>query len=217
MSPEFACWRVFHSSIPPAPRPTDGSRRHGPFGEHRELFVGDDGGDLDDAVLIRVEPGHLEIDPDQVVFAAHVPLQLQAPTARSTERTLHRPAAEHVQVRVEDDLPAFAIDVHRDTVARQPVLARRCACAVEQQRANELASAARVKSLSVATMRLRDHEAMKRRLRMNVLEREDRVVLVDSIGGKLARHDLAEQAIRVRGRRSCALLVDRPTRSRGGR
>ena len=64
----------------------------------------------------------------------------------------------------------------------------------------------RLKSLSVATMRLRDDEAMKRRLRMNVLEREDRVVLVDTIGGNLARDDLAEQAASGRQPSSRALL-----------
>ncbi len=39
---------------------------------------------------------------------------------------------------------------------------------------------------------LRNHEAMERRLRMNVLEREQRLGLVDSIRRNLARDDLAK-------------------------
>jgi hypothetical protein len=34
------------------------------------MRVGDDHGDLDDAVVDGQQPGHLEVDPDQVVFAA---------------------------------------------------------------------------------------------------------------------------------------------------
>src|SRR5690606_22185740 len=44
---------------------------HGTFGEDRELLVGHDGRDFDDAVRLRVEPRHLEIDPDQVLAAIH--------------------------------------------------------------------------------------------------------------------------------------------------
>src|SRR5690242_9073023 len=43
-------------------------RKHRPFGQNVEILVGDDGGDLQDGIGIRVEAGHLQIDPDQVVF-----------------------------------------------------------------------------------------------------------------------------------------------------
>ncbi len=41
------------------------------LGQDLELRVGDDGGDLDDPVGIRIEPGHFQIDPDQVVPIRH--------------------------------------------------------------------------------------------------------------------------------------------------
>jgi len=44
---------------------------NGPLGEHRQFLVRNDGRDLDDAVLLGDEPRHLEIDPNQVVFATH--------------------------------------------------------------------------------------------------------------------------------------------------
>ena len=37
----------------------------GSLGDDLQLIVGDQGGDLDDHVLRRVEPGHLQIHPDQ--------------------------------------------------------------------------------------------------------------------------------------------------------
>jgi len=45
-----------------------GARRDdevGPFGDDRELVVGDERGDLDDDVPVGVEAGHLEIHPDE--------------------------------------------------------------------------------------------------------------------------------------------------------
>jgi hypothetical protein len=47
-------------------------RQHRAFGEDREFLVGDHGGDLDDDVRVRLQPGHLQIDPDQVVGARHL-------------------------------------------------------------------------------------------------------------------------------------------------
>ena len=44
----------------------------GAFGEDVEVGVGDQGGDFDDHVFIRVKAGHLQIDPDQVVFVLHL-------------------------------------------------------------------------------------------------------------------------------------------------
>ena len=40
---------------------------HRTLGEHVELPVGDDRGDLQDRVAHRIEAGHLEVDPHQVV------------------------------------------------------------------------------------------------------------------------------------------------------
>ena len=42
-------------------------RQHRAFGAALQLGVGDDDGDLDDAVGVWNEPGHFEVDPDEVV------------------------------------------------------------------------------------------------------------------------------------------------------
>ncbi len=36
------------------------------LGQYIEVLVGDHGGDLDDAVALRHQAGHFEIDPDQI-------------------------------------------------------------------------------------------------------------------------------------------------------
>ena len=40
-------------------------REHRPFREQIQVLVRDDRGDLDDPVTLRIEAGHLEVDPDQ--------------------------------------------------------------------------------------------------------------------------------------------------------
>ena len=47
--------------------------RSGPSCDDGEVVVGDQGGDLDDGVARRIEPGHLEIDPGQHVAGMLVP------------------------------------------------------------------------------------------------------------------------------------------------
>ena len=42
-------------------------RNYGAFRHYTERRVGDDRGDLDDAIGRGVQAGHFEIDPDQVV------------------------------------------------------------------------------------------------------------------------------------------------------
>src|SRR5690606_13417943 len=131
----------------------------------------------------------------------------------SPERSLERPTAQNVQMRVEDDLTALLVHVHRDAVAGQPVL-RREALRGEQQRAGEASVTGR-KIVQRREMPLRYHERVKRRLRMNVLEREQRVVLVETLGGNLSRDDLAEKAVRlVHPRCSCASILRRPANAR---
>ena len=44
-------------------------RKFRAFGQHIELCVGDQRGDLDDAVVVRVQPGHFQVNPDQMVVA----------------------------------------------------------------------------------------------------------------------------------------------------
>jgi hypothetical protein len=44
---------------------------HRPFGQRVQLAVGDDGGHLDDDVVVRIQAGHFQIDPDQVLWVLH--------------------------------------------------------------------------------------------------------------------------------------------------
>ena len=40
---------------------------HRTFGEHRQVFVGYDRGNLDDEVRVRLQTGHLKIDPNEIL------------------------------------------------------------------------------------------------------------------------------------------------------
>ncbi len=64
----------------------------------------------------------------------------------------------------------------------------------DQQQTAEQRALFRREVVERRDVRLRDDEAVKRRLRMNVLERQHLAVLVDAVGGQLAGHDPAEQA-----------------------
>src|SRR5690606_19225679 len=41
-------------------------------GEDVEVAIGDDRGDLQDGVVVRIEPSHFEVDPDQVAIVDSV-------------------------------------------------------------------------------------------------------------------------------------------------
>ena len=41
------------------------------FGQGIEVAVGDDGGHFDDDVVVRVQTGHFQVDPDQVLWVLH--------------------------------------------------------------------------------------------------------------------------------------------------
>src|SRR5690606_2694346 len=90
---------------------------------------------------------------------------------------------------------ALAVHVHRDPVTRQALL-RSQAFAGEHEPPGERRVAVR-ELVERSEMPLRDHERMKRRLRTNVLERDDLVILVELLGRNVAGDDLAEQAVRI--------------------
>lgn len=46
-------------------------REHGPFDRDVEGRIGDDDGDLDDAVGVRVQARHFHVEPDEVQFVAN--------------------------------------------------------------------------------------------------------------------------------------------------
>ena len=49
-------------------------RQHGAFGDDIEVGVGDDGGDFDNAISVRVQAGHFQVDPDQAIGITHYSL-----------------------------------------------------------------------------------------------------------------------------------------------
>ena len=53
----------------PFERMMDGQLRA--FGQHLKMGIGHESGDFDDAVAVRIKPGHLQIDPDQVIVTAN--------------------------------------------------------------------------------------------------------------------------------------------------
>ena len=64
------------------------NREFGAFGENVEILVGDDRRDLQDRIVAGIEPGHLQIDPDQVVLVQHcnVSSSMSAPPPRDGHR-----------------------------------------------------------------------------------------------------------------------------------
>jgi hypothetical protein len=48
---------------------------HRTFGQNDQVFVGDDGGDFEDRIVVRIQTGHFQVDPDEIVFVdlAHAP------------------------------------------------------------------------------------------------------------------------------------------------
>jgi len=45
----------------------DGELR--PFGQHVELGIGNHSGDFDDRIVVGVQPGHFQVDPDESISA----------------------------------------------------------------------------------------------------------------------------------------------------
>ena len=43
---------------------------HRPFRENVQIGVGDQRSDLDNAIAFRIQAGHLQIDPNQVIFVS---------------------------------------------------------------------------------------------------------------------------------------------------
>lgn len=45
--------------------------QHRAFGQNVELGVRYNGGDFDDEIVLGIEPGHFQINPDQIVIVFH--------------------------------------------------------------------------------------------------------------------------------------------------
>ncbi len=64
-SPDFVCISTTTGSIAGEDVVVGMDDEIGALGDDAQLVVGDDGGDLDDAVSGVVEPGHLEVHPHE--------------------------------------------------------------------------------------------------------------------------------------------------------
>ena len=68
---------------------------HGPLGDEIQIRIGDDCGHLNDAVSVRIQSGHLQIDPDQVILERHASfLPWQNCQFNSDWNTLARPTQQ---------------------------------------------------------------------------------------------------------------------------
>ena len=90
----------------------------GAFGHGLQLIVGDDGGDLDDGVCVRIETGHLEVHPRE--HGVRVPVLVASPVEYPRQ-------VLDVQIRRLDPdlpLPAYAQqgDAGLDLLAREDVV-----------------------------------------------------------------------------------------------
>ncbi len=72
------------------------------LGDHLEILVRDDGGDLDDVIAVGLEARHFEIDQDQVLGAGHRRSVLFSVMAR--ECTPSRPAIEDLLAGLQEAL-----------------------------------------------------------------------------------------------------------------
>ena len=47
------------------------NRQHWAFGNDVQVFIGNQGGNFDDDILLRLQPGHFQIHPHQIFFLTH--------------------------------------------------------------------------------------------------------------------------------------------------
>lgn len=90
--------------------------QHRPLRQHLQIRRGDDGGDLEDVALVRVEPGHLQVDPDEVVGA----LRHRASRGWRLAHPGGRAALRHGLRRQGPRLPAGARGYQRATTSPPP-------------------------------------------------------------------------------------------------
>src|SRR5262245_5057920 len=126
----------------------------------------------------------------QIRFSFRFTATLSVSPRALAKRAFERTTTQHVQMDVKHDLAAFPIDVHDHAIARQSVISRKTFRG--KQEAADQCGMIRIEVVQRGDVSLRNDEPMNRRLRMDVLEGDDRVVLVDTIRRQLARHDLAK-------------------------
>src|SRR5215470_3305428 len=107
---------------------------------------------------------------------------------------MHRSAAEQMQMNVKYGLAGVAVGVEdRPKAAGQPSLLGERGGPSDQLAHDAIV--ARLDVVQRCDMPLRHDEDMGRRLRIDVVEGEDAVVLVDDRSRHLALDDLAEKAV----------------------
>src|SRR5690606_13649264 len=148
------------------------------------------------ASAIRLEPPFRgPARPRRAATAARA-----SPPTGSTRRPIHLASAQHVQMHVVHRLPPRGTVVQDQTVPRacDPLLARHQSPhehdAPDQLR---IVFTQRVHGRHVP---LRDHQHVRRRLWVDVPERERMLVLMHHLGRDLPGHDPAEDALRTRHR-----------------
>src|SRR5215470_19358849 len=113
-------------------------------------------------------------------------------------------------MHVVDNLAAFQPAVHAQAVAALGQAPRLSDLASGQETAAEHLGVARLHRHDRADVALGDDQQMDRRLRVDVLEREDRVVLVFDVGPALPRDDTAKDAVGHAAARDAPVIMTRP-------
>src|SRR3990170_3738371 len=112
----------------------------------------------------------------------------------SSGRPCHGPAAEEVEMEVEDALARLGSDVrHHPVAAAETGLVRDALDDAEEP--DQQAGVGIGQGMGIGDVAARDDEHVRRRLRVDVAEGDDLVILVDPVGRDLARHDAAEEAV----------------------
>ena len=119
-----------------------------------------------------------------------------------TRRPRHRAAAEDVQVDVEHRLPGVRVAVENRPVAPIGVTGSFRERRTPSHDLPDKAVIIGSELVEAGDMASRDDQHVRRCLRVDVLEGDDAVVLVDDGCGDLTRDDLAEQAVGHSGLRS---------------
>src|SRR6266850_4677728 len=114
------------------------------------------------------------------------------PTCFSSRRPMHRPAAQHMQMKMKDRLATIGVGVHDDTVASARDSRLLGDVARKQQQLAQRRGLLGV--VQRAHVRRGNDEPVRGRLRIEVLERQHAVGALDHRGRNLAGGDLTKDA-----------------------
>jgi len=97
---------------------------------------------------------------------------------------------------VKNDLSTFGVGVNHDTISRQIMFAGEISC--DHEEPTQQFSLIVADIVQRRDMGFGNDDAVERRLWTDVVEHQNLIIFVESVGRQLAGDDLAEDAVRVR-------------------